>query len=84
MTWGRDTDAGTKPPINVAPSWMKPGNFLDTAAGHGDGDSERVIGGLIGMLLLSAMKLPSQQRANIAPLGEPVVDTSRIAYKRIR
>ena len=49
MTWGRDTDE-----IEAADqcrAFMDAGgNFLDTAATYGDGDSERVIGGLIGTL----------------------------------
>lgn len=49
MTWGRDTDE-----IEAADQCRAfldaGGNFLDTAAIYGDGDSERVIGGLIGSL----------------------------------
>ena len=49
MTWGRDTDE-----IEAADQCRAfldaGGNFLDTAATYGDGDSERVIGGLIGTL----------------------------------
>ena len=50
MTWGRDTDE------HEAADQLKTfldrgGNFLDTAAIYGDGDSERVIGGFIGTLV---------------------------------
>lgn len=49
MTWGRDTDE-----IEAADQCRAfldaGGNFLDTASTYGDGDSERVIGGLIGTL----------------------------------
>jgi len=49
MTWGRDTDE-----IEAADQCRAfldaGGNFLDTAATYGDGDSERVIGGLVGTL----------------------------------
>lgn len=49
MTWGRDTDE-----IEAADQCRAfldaGGNFLDTAPTYGDGDSERVIGGLIGTL----------------------------------
>ena len=49
MTWGRDTDE-----IEAADQCRAfldaGGNFLDTAATYGDGDSERLIGGLIGTL----------------------------------
>jgi len=49
MTWGRDTDE-----IEAADQCRAyldaGGNFLDTAATYGNGDSERVIGGLVGTL----------------------------------
>jgi len=49
MTWGRDTDE-----IEAADQCRAfldaGGYFIDTAATYGDGDSERVIGGLIGTL----------------------------------
>jgi aryl-alcohol dehydrogenase-like predicted oxidoreductase len=49
MTWGRDTDE-----IEAADQCRAfldaGGNFIDTASTYGDGDSERVIGGLIGPL----------------------------------
>jgi aryl-alcohol dehydrogenase-like predicted oxidoreductase len=49
MTWGRDTDE-----IEAADQCRAfldaGGNFIDTAPTYGDGDSERVIGGLIGTL----------------------------------
>lgn len=49
MTWGRDTDE-----IEAADQCRAfldaGGNFIDTASTYGDGDSERVIGGLIGSL----------------------------------
>ncbi len=50
MTWGRDTDE------HEAADQLKTyldrgGNFLDTAAVYGDGDSERVIGGFLGTLV---------------------------------
>ena len=49
MTWGRDTDE------HEAAEQMRffldaGGNFIDTSSTYGDGDSERVIGGLIGTL----------------------------------
>lgn len=49
MTWGRDTDE------HEAADQMRAyldagGNFIDTAAVYGDGDSERLIGGLAGSL----------------------------------
>ena len=49
MTWGRDTDE-----IEAADQCRAfldaGGNLIDTASTYGDGDSERVIGGLLGSL----------------------------------
>ena len=49
MTWGRDTDE------HEAAEQFRfyldaGGNFIDTAAVYGDGDAERVLGGLLGVL----------------------------------
>ena len=53
MTWGRDTD--THEAADQARAYIEAGgNFLDTASHYGDGDSERVIGGLIGTLFSRA------------------------------
>ena len=49
MTWGRDTDeseAAEQCRIYIEAG----GNFIDTAALYGSGDSERVVGGFIGAL----------------------------------
>jgi len=49
MTWGRDTDEHEA--ADQCRAFIDAGgNFIDTAAVYGDGDSERVIGGLIGVL----------------------------------
>lgn len=49
MTWGRDTD--THEAVDQARAYIEAGgNFLDSANQYGNGDSERVIGGLIGTL----------------------------------
>lgn len=50
MTWGRDTDE------HEAADQLRTyreygGNFVDTAASYGDGDSERVLAGFIGSLI---------------------------------
>jgi len=50
MTWGRDTDE------HEAADQLRTfreagGNFIDTAASYGDGDSERVLGGFLGALI---------------------------------
>ncbi len=50
MTWGRDTDEHEA--ANQLRAFMDAGgNFIDTAAVYGDGDSERVIGGFINTLV---------------------------------
>ena len=50
MTWGRDTDeheaAG-----QLRAFLESGGNFIDTAAMYGGGDSERVIGGLLDAMV---------------------------------
>ena len=47
MTWGRDTD--THEAADQCRAFIEAGgNFFDTSATYGDGDSERVIGGLLG------------------------------------
>ena len=49
MTWGRDTD--THEAADQARAYFEAGgNFVDSASQYGNGDSERVIGGLIGTL----------------------------------
>jgi aryl-alcohol dehydrogenase-like predicted oxidoreductase len=49
MTWGRDTD--THEAADQARAYIEAGgNFFDSASHYGNGDSERVIGGLIGTL----------------------------------
>ena len=49
MTWGRDTDAHEA--ADQSRAFLEAGgNFIDTAAVYGDGDAERVLGGLIGTL----------------------------------
>jgi aryl-alcohol dehydrogenase-like predicted oxidoreductase len=78
MTWGRDTDeheAGDQLRQFVEAG----GTLLDTAAGYGNGDSERVIGGLLATKvdrseLVLATKAGVSRRS-----GERVVDTSRRA-----
>lgn len=49
MTWGRDTD--THEAADQCRAYIEAGgNFFDTSSTYGDGDSERVLGGLIGTL----------------------------------
>lgn len=76
MTWGRDTDE-----IEAADQCRAfldaGGNFIDTASTYGDGDSERVIGGLIGSLF-SREEVVIATKAGIAFTdGVRRVDASR-------
>ena len=49
MTWGRDTDEHEA--ADQARAFLDAGgNFIDSAAVYGSGDSEKVIGGLVGSL----------------------------------
>ncbi len=76
MTWGRDTDEHEA--ADQARAYLDAGgNFLDTAALYGDGDSERVIGGLIGTLFQRAEILISTKAGISFQEGERVVNTSR-------
>jgi aryl-alcohol dehydrogenase-like predicted oxidoreductase len=76
MTWGRDTDE------HEAAEQLRlfldaGGNFIDTAAVYGDGDSERLLGGLIGVLA-SREDLVIATKAGISfRAGERVVDNSK-------
>ena len=76
MTWGRDTDEHEA--ADQARAYLDAGgNFFDTAALYGDGDSERVIGGLIGTLFQREDVIIST-KAGISFLdGERIVSTSR-------
>lgn len=78
MTWGRDTDEHEA--ADQARAYLDAGgNFLDTAALYGDGDSERVIGGLIGTLFQRNDVLISTKAGITFQQGERVVNTSRRA-----
>ena len=78
MTWGRDTDE------HEAADQLKAfleagGTLLDTAAGYGDGDSERVIGGLLGSMVDREEVVLATKAGISRRTGERVVDTSRRA-----
>lgn len=76
MTWGRDTDEHEA--ADQARAYLDAGgNFFDTAALYGDGDSERVIGGLIGTLFQRDDVLISTKAGISFQDGERVVSTSR-------
>ena len=78
MTWGRDTDE------HEAADQLKAfleagGTLLDTAAGYGDGESERVIGGLLGSVVDREEVVLATKAGISRRTGERVVDTSRRA-----
>ncbi|RJK93850.1 aldo/keto reductase [Vallicoccus soli] len=78
MTWGRDTDEHES--ADQLRAFLDAGGTLvDTAAGYGDGDSERVLGSLLDGLVdrddvVLATKAGIDRRS-----GQRVVDTSRRA-----
>ena len=76
MTWGRDTDE-----IEAADQCRAfldaGGNFIDTAATYGDGDSERVIGGLIGTLFERENVVIATKAGIGFTDGVRTIDTSR-------
>lgn len=76
MTWGRDTD--THEAADQTRAYIDAGgNFLDSASHYGDGDSERVIGGLIGTLFKREDVLISTKAGINYESGGLVTDTSR-------
>ena len=78
MTWGRDTD--THEAADQARAYIEAGgNLFDTAASYGDGDSERVIGGLIGTLFERDQIIISTKAGISSPDGIRTIDNSRNA-----
>jgi len=76
MTWGRDTD--TYEAAEQARAYIEAGgNFLDTAALYADGDSERIIGGLIGTLFTRDEIVIATKAGITFPGGIRTVDNSR-------
>lgn len=76
MTWGRDTDE------HEAAEQLRVfldagGNFIDTAAVYGDGDSERVIGGLLGAMVPRQEVIIASKAGISFKTGERRVDNSR-------
>ena len=76
MTWGRDTDE------HEAAEQLRffldaGGNFIDTAAVYGDGDSERVLGGLLGILIPRDEVVIATKAGISFKTGERKVDNSR-------
>lgn len=76
MTWGRDTD--THEAADQARAYIEAGgNFLDSASHYGAGDSERVIGGLIGTLFRREDVVISTKAGISYEAGLLNTDTSR-------
>ncbi len=76
MTWGRDTDEHEA--ADQCRAYLDAGgNYLDTAAMYGDGDSERVIGGLIGTLFKRDDVVIGTKAGITFASGERVVNVSR-------
>ncbi len=78
MTWGRDTDAHEA--ADQCRAYIEAGgNFLDTSATYGDGDSERVIGGLIGTLFKREEVVIASKAGVTYPEGNRIINNSRAA-----
>lgn len=76
MTWGRDTDEHEA--AEQLRSFLDAGgNFIDTAAVYGDGDSERVLGGLLGVLVPRDEVVIATKAGISFKTGERRVDNSR-------
>lgn len=78
MTWGRDTD--THEAAEQCRSFIEAGgNLLDTAPIYGDGDAERVIGGLIGTLVPRDEVVIATKAGATVKEGLRTIDASRSA-----
>ena len=76
MTWGRDTD--THEAADQCRAFIEAGgNFIDTSSTYGDGDSERVIGGLIGTLFKREDVAIATKAGITFPDGVRTVNNSR-------
>jgi len=76
MTWGRDTDEHEA--ADQCRAYIEAGgNFIDTANTYGDGDSERVIGGLVGTLFNRDDVVIATKSGLSFPDGIRNVDASR-------
>lgn len=78
MTWGRDTDEHES--ADQLRTFLDAGgNFIDTASTYGDGDSERVIGGLLDTLVKRSDVVLATKSGIGYRDGKRVVDNSRRA-----
>jgi aryl-alcohol dehydrogenase-like predicted oxidoreductase len=76
MTWGRDTDEHEA--ADQARAFLDAGgNFFDTAAVYGAGDSEKVIGGLVGSLFKREDVVIATKGGIVFIDGVRTVNTSR-------
>jgi aryl-alcohol dehydrogenase-like predicted oxidoreductase len=76
MTWGRDTD--THEAADQCRAFIEAGgNFLDTAPTYGDGDAERVIGGMIGTLFNREQVVIATKAGLQLLAGQRIVDNTR-------
>ncbi|HET9944306.1 MAG TPA: aldo/keto reductase, partial [Actinomycetes bacterium] len=76
MTWGRDTDEH-EAADQMSAFLDAGGTLVDTAAGYGDGESERVVGRLLATKV-DREELVIATKAGVSRrIGERVVDTSR-------
>lgn len=81
MTWGNGTDPDEAAAILVA-FHDAGGNFVDTAVSYGDGESERILGGLIADVVPRS-ELVIGSKAGLSRIGDTaVVDASRGALLR--
>ena len=76
MTWGRDTDEHEARDQLLAFA-QAGGTLLDTAAGYTDGDSERLIGTLIGSVVARDEIVLATKAGISRRSGERVTNTSR-------
>ena len=78
MQWGRDTDEH-EAREQLEAFAEAGGNLIDTAAGYSDGDSEAVIGSLLGKVVDRADVVLATKAGISRRTGERVVDVSRRA-----
>ncbi|GAA5149132.1 aldo/keto reductase [Nocardioides marinquilinus] len=76
MTWGRDTDEHEARDQLIAFAEAG-GTLVDTAAGYTDGDSERLVGSLIGDVVARDEVVLATKAGVSRRTGERVTDTSR-------
>lgn len=76
MTWGADTDEHES--ADQLKAFLEAGGtLLDTAAGYGDGESERVLGALLSSVADREQVVLATKAGISRRTGERVVDTSR-------